>query len=102
MKKRTLGHIELPDPAFEEKHIYGMIGICITMGLTKKTRMRKHWSRALCDDYPLVRKCMQREGFELLYCRFLHCSDGSAPKRVLPDGKDNPAFDSKHHIRREG
>lgn len=100
-KKRSLGHIILRDPAFKDKHIHGMVGLMGTMGQTKKTRMRKHWSRAKCDDYPLVRMCMQRDLSELLYSRFLHCSDGSAPPRVLPNGDDNPAFDSKHYIRRD-
>lgn len=99
-KSRTLGRVTLPEPAFERKHIYGMLGITITMGLTKKTRMRKHWSRSLHDDYPLVRACMPRDLFELLYCRFIHCSDGNAPPRLLDeDNTPNPDFDSKWHIR---
>lgn len=99
-KSRTLGRVTLPEPAFERKHIYGMLGITITMGLTKKTRMRKHWSRSLHDDYPLVRECMSRDLFELLYCRFIHCSDGNAPPRLLDeDNTPNPDFDSKWHIR---
>ncbi|CAB1104017.1 unnamed protein product [Ectocarpus sp. CCAP 1310/34] len=99
-KTRTLGMVTLPEPAFERKHIYGMLGITITMGLTKKTRMRKHWSRSLHDDYPLVRECMSRDLFELLYCRFIHCSDGNAPPRWAGEDKTpNPEFDSKWHIR---
>ncbi|CAB1112216.1 unnamed protein product [Ectocarpus sp. CCAP 1310/34] len=99
-KTRTLGMVTLPEPAFERKHIYGMLGITITMGLTKKTHMRKHWSRSLHDDYPLVRECMSRDLFELLYCRFIHCSDGNAPPRWAGEDKTpNPEFDSKWHIR---
>ncbi|CAN0213023.1 unnamed protein product, partial [Ectocarpus sp. 12 AP-2014] len=105
-KKRTHGHVTLEDPAepdqgnpFEEENIYGMVGIMITMGLTKKTRMRKHWSTSAHDDYPLVRQCMTRDKFELLYCRFIHCSDANAPSRFLDDGEDNPEYDSKWHIR---
>lgn len=85
---------------FEKEHIYGMVGVMITMGLTRKSRMRKHWSLSIRDNYPLVRQCMQRDLFELLYCRFLHCSDGSAPPRYLETGEENPDFDSKWHIRR--
>ncbi|CAN0055524.1 unnamed protein product [Pylaiella littoralis] len=105
---RSLGRTTTtaPDPAlpgqvpvFEEKHIYGMFGLLITMGLTVKSHMSAHWSTSPAHDYPLVRKCMQLDLFELLYCRFLHCSDGNAPPRLLPNGEDNPAFDSKWHIR---
>lgn len=105
-KSRTLGQITLDDPEIEgqgqpflEQHIHGLVGILITMGLTKKSRMRKHWSTSEHDNYPLVRRCMQRDLFELLYCRFIHCSDPNAPPRLLPDGEDNPAYDSKWHIR---
>eukprot|EP00752_Nemacystus_decipiens_P016861 g15093.t1 len=106
-KSATLGHVTLGERCvereiygmFEEHHIHGMIGIAITMGLTRKVRMRKHWSRSDHDNYPLVRDCMPRDLFELLYCRFLHCSDPNAPERLLPDGEENPAYDSKWHIR---
>lgn len=99
-KSRTLGKITLPDPAFEEKHIYGMLGLTITMRLTKTPRMGDHWSLDPFYNFPLVRRCMRRQMFELLYCRFIHCSDGRAPKRLLPSGQPNPAFDSTWHIRR--
>lgn len=84
--------------------MYVMVGIMMTMGHTKKVRLRKHWSTAQCFNYPLVRKCIQRDLFELPPLPIhSHCSDGSAPPRVvLPNGEANPAFDSKHHIRREG
>ncbi|CAB1109536.1 unnamed protein product [Ectocarpus sp. CCAP 1310/34] len=106
-KSATLGRVTLGERSeerntygmFEEQHIDGMIGIFITMGLTKKVRMRKHWSRSAHDNYPLVQKCMSRDVFELLYCRFLHCSDPNAPERLLPDGEENPDYDSKWHIR---
>ena len=98
-KSGTLGGITLENPAFEDKHIYGMLGIMITMGLTKKDTMRKHWSLSVHDNYPLVRECMQRDMFELLYSRFVHCSDGNARKRELPNGEPNPEYDSKWHIR---
>lgn len=106
-KSATLGRVTVGEPCegrdtdgvFEERHIHGMIGISITMGLTRKVRMRKHWSRSPHDDYPLVRQCMPRDLFELLYCRFLHCSDPNAPERLLPDGEENPDYDSKWHIR---
>lgn len=98
-KKRRQGFTTLSDPAFEVKHVYGMIGITITMGLTQKTRMRKHWSTSPFDNYPLVMKCMGRDVFELLYCRFLHCSDANAPSRLRTDGSLNPDYDSKWHIR---
>lgn len=104
-KSRTAGFITLKDPAegetgpFEERHIHGMVGIMMAMGLTRKYRMRNHWGEGPHDNYPLVRACMQRDLFELLYCRFLHCSDPNAPPRLLPDGQENPDYDSKWHIR---
>ena len=57
----------------------GMIGIVITMGLMRKVRMRKHWSRSIHDNFLLVRQCTPRDVFELLYCRFLHCSNPNIP-----------------------
>jgi len=106
-KSATLGRTTLGERSegsknygmFEERHIHGMIGISITMGLTRKVRMRKHWSRSIHDNYLLVRQCMPRDEFELLYCRFLHCSNPNAPERLLPDGEENPHYDSKWHIR---
>lgn len=104
-KSRTAGFktLDVPEDGeegpFEERHIHGMVGIIITMGLTKKVRMRKQWGTSPHDNYPLVQECMQRDLFELLYSRFLHCSDPNAPSRSLPDGEDNPAYDSKWHIR---
>ena len=95
-KSLTLGRTTLPSPAdgrggpFEVKHIYGMIGILVTMGLTKKTRMRKHWSMDVNDDYELVRKCMPRDFFELLYCRFLHFSDANAPPAKVCSDNGTP------------
>lgn len=70
------------------------------MRLTRTTRMGAHWSLDPFHDYPLVRRCMQEDLFSQLYCRFIHYSDGNAPKRLLPNGEPNPAFDSKWHIRR--
>ncbi|CAB1110363.1 unnamed protein product [Ectocarpus sp. CCAP 1310/34] len=54
-KSATLGRVTLGERSeehntygmFEEQHIDGMISIFITMGFTKKVRMRKHWSREL-------------------------------------------------------
>ncbi|CAB1104775.1 unnamed protein product [Ectocarpus sp. CCAP 1310/34] len=61
--------------------------------------MRKHWSESAHDNYPMVQECMQRDLFELLYSRFLPCSDPNAPPRQLPTGEDNPEYDLKWHIR---
>ncbi|CAM9692425.1 unnamed protein product [Pylaiella littoralis] len=71
------------------------------MGFTNKLRMRKHWSASPLHNCPPLRECMQRDFFELLYCRFLHCSDGNAPPRWEDEGENipNPNFDSKWHIR---
>ncbi|CAB1115123.1 unnamed protein product [Ectocarpus sp. CCAP 1310/34] len=42
---------------------------------------------------------ISRDLFEMLYCRFIHCSDGNAPPRLLDeDNTPNPDFDSKWHI----
>ncbi|CAB1112975.1 unnamed protein product [Ectocarpus sp. CCAP 1310/34] len=65
-KSATLGRVTLGERSeerntygmFEEQHIDGMIGIFITIGLTKKVRMQKNWSRSAHDNYPLVQKCM--------------------------------------------
>ena len=74
-------------------HVYGVMGILITMGITQKRRMTDHWGVSLHDNYPLVRSCMPRDLFLLFYSRFLHMASAA------PVGQDHPNYDSKHHIR---
>lgn len=80
--------------AFERKHLYGVMGILITAGLTQKRRLSDHWGTEPYDDYKLVRACMTRDVFMLFYSRFFHM----APTIGKLD-KDHPDYDSKHHIR---
>ncbi|CAB1112373.1 unnamed protein product [Ectocarpus sp. CCAP 1310/34] len=47
--------------AFERKHLYSVMGILITAGLTKKPRIIDHWAVGAHDNYPLVRACMPRD-----------------------------------------
>ena len=101
-KKVFKGHAEIPEVVLDDgttarrfgaKHVYGMLDVLITMGITQKRRMANHWGTTAHDDYPLVRNCMSRDLFFLLYSRFLHVAPAVSVKR------GDPAFDSKHHIR---
>ncbi|CAB1112026.1 unnamed protein product [Ectocarpus sp. CCAP 1310/34] len=80
--------------AFERKHLYGVMGILITTRLTKKPRIIDYWGVEAHDNYPLVRACMPRDLFILFYGRFFHLAP---PTGKL--NKDDPQYDSKHHIR---
>ncbi|CAB1112099.1 unnamed protein product [Ectocarpus sp. CCAP 1310/34] len=69
-KKVVRGFQEVPskkmangsrENAFERKHLYGVMGILITAGLTKKPRIIDHWAVGAHDNYPLVRACMPRD-----------------------------------------
>ena len=102
-KKLTSGFSSVPSKTkpdgsivygFERMHLYGMIGILITAGLTQKSRLSEHWGTGPHDDYPLVRSCMPRDLFMLFYSRFFHM----APT-ITPLHKDDPDYDSKHHCR---
>lgn len=102
-KKPRTGLAEVPSEdrpdgskvyGFDRKHLYGVMGILVTAGITQKRRLTDHWGTGDHDNYPLVRKCMPRDLFTLFYCRFFHM----APViEALP--KTHPEYDSKHHIR---
>ncbi|CAB1098217.1 unnamed protein product [Ectocarpus sp. CCAP 1310/34] len=79
---------------FHRKHLYGVMGILISAGITQKRRLTDHWGVGDHANYPLVRKCMPRDLFTLFYCRFFHM----APV-IEALSKTHPEYDSKHHIR---
>ncbi|CAN0423419.1 unnamed protein product, partial [Pylaiella littoralis] len=80
---------------FQRHHLYGVIGILVTGGLTQKRRFTNHWGVSPDHDYSRVRECMPRDLFLLFYSRFFHI----APPTGKVDKKD-PNYDSKHHIRK--
>ncbi|CAB1105275.1 unnamed protein product [Ectocarpus sp. CCAP 1310/34] len=80
--------------AFERKHLYGVMGILITAGLTRKPRIIDHWGVGAHDNYPLARACMPRDLFIMFYDRFFHLAPPTGKLK-----KDDPQYDSKHHIR---
>ena len=79
---------------FERMHLFGMIVILITAGLTQKRRLADHWGKGFHDDYILVRSSMPRDLFMLFYSRFFHMAPTTTPL-----SKDDPDYDSKHHCR---
>lgn len=68
--------------------LYGALGILLTMGFTRLPSMKNHWSQSPHFDFPLIRECMPRDFFFLIYCRFLH---------LAPSGEEGD--DRLHHIR---
>lgn len=71
----------------------GVIGIVITMGLVKLPEFSNHWCTGAFHDFTLVRQCMPRELFFLIYSRFFHMAPAGQPAR------DEEGFDSLHCIR---
>ena len=100
-KKTTKGHCQVPKgkvdgtevDGFDRTHVYGVLGILITMGITQKRRMTDHWGTSQHDNYPLIRTCMPRDLFLLFYSRFFHMASAA------PVDKGHEDYDSKHHIR---
>lgn len=76
----------------------GVLGIVITMGVVKLPEMARHWDTQEYYDYVQVRRCMARDLFSLIYCRFFHMASSGAPKR-LKDGTQEDGYDALHHIR---
>lgn len=79
---------------FERKHLHGVLDILIAAGLVQRRRITDHWGTGEFDDSPVIRACMPRDLFLLFYSRFFHL----APT-IGHVSKDNPEYDSKHHIR---
>lgn len=102
-KKLRRGRIELPHPsqgvgAFESNTIHGMIGISMRLGLCRRPRFAMQWGLNEWDSCSPVRRCMQRDFFILLYCRFLHANLPGAPSRFV-NGEHNTEYDSLYHVR---
>ncbi|CAN0075118.1 unnamed protein product [Sphacelaria rigidula] len=58
------------------------------MRFTRLPRTKDHWSTSPFFDLKLIRRCMPRDLFTLIYCRFLH---------LAPSGEGSG--DKLHHIR---
>lgn len=76
----------------------GVIGIVITLGLVKLPQISDHWDTDPFHDFKLVRDCMTRDMFTLIYCRFFHMASAGAPKRLRLGGYEE-GWDALHHIR---
>lgn len=83
-----MGTQRWPEGGISADMLYGALGILLTMGFTRLPRMKDHWSTKPFFDFLLVRQCMPRDLFMLIYCRFLH---------LAPSGEG--ADDKLHHIR---
>ena len=78
---------------FERKHLHSVLGILIAAALVQRRRITDHWG-TVEFDIPVIRACMPRDLFFLFYSRFLHLAPA-----IGHVNKDNPDYDSKHHIR---
>lgn len=61
--------------------MYGVLGIVLTMSLVKLPEMADHWDVSPFHDFVLVRQCMPRDLFFLIYGRFFHMAPGGSPKK---------------------
>lgn len=78
--------------------MYGILGIILAMGLVKLPEIVDHWDLDTFHDFVLVRGCLTRDMFRLIYGRFLHMAAGGAAKRDK-DGPFPSDWDALHHIR---
>lgn len=76
----------------------GVIGIVIAIGLVQLPELKDHWCTSEFHNFKLIRDCMPRDTFAIIYCRFFHMADAGAPLR-LKDGSMEEGWDSLHHIR---
>lgn len=83
--------------AFTRQHLYGVMGIVMTSGLTQLRRQTDQWGTSPDLDFVWVRQCMPRDFFLLFYSRFFHM----APPIGEVD-KNDPSDDAKHHCRYSG
>lgn len=78
--------------SFERKHLHGVLGVCITAGITRKVCLAMHWGLGPSDDYPLIRACMPHDFFMLLHERSSFLQRDPAAVKV---DRDHPAFGPK-------
>ena len=74
---------------FERKHLYGVLGICITTGITRKQRLADHWGLGPFDNYLLIRACMPYDLFMLFYESSTFLQVDPAINRI---DRNHPAF----------
>lgn len=95
-KKKTssLGRATWPEDGITLAMMYGVLGIVLTLGLVKLPK----WDLSPYHDFGLVRDCMQRDMFLLIYSRFFHMAPAPSPKRYK-DGSHDEGWDALWHIR---
>lgn len=98
-KKAHLGRSSWPEDGITTDMMYGVIGIVLTLGLVKLPLMGDHWDTSPYHDFVLIRECMKRDMFFLIYSRFFHMASAPSPKRHK-DGSQDAGWDALHHIRR--
>ncbi|CAB1116288.1 unnamed protein product [Ectocarpus sp. CCAP 1310/34] len=106
-KKARKGKSSWPKKAITKSMMQGVIGIrsdlsAATGGHFQATNaaVHDHLSCHSFHDYKLVRACLPRDTFLLIYGRFFHMASSGAPER-LQDGTTEPCWDSLHDIRYE-
>lgn len=93
-----LGSSTWPENGITINMMYGVLGIVLALGLIKLPEMGDHWDLDSFHDFILIRDCMPREMFFLIYCRFFHMAPAPSPKR-LKDGSHEEGWDALWHIR---
>ncbi|CAB1119648.1 unnamed protein product [Ectocarpus sp. CCAP 1310/34] len=99
-QKARKGKSSWPKKGITKSMMQGVISIILTIGLVQLPAMHDHWSCHSFHDYKLVRACLPRDMFLLIYGRFFHMASSGAPER-LQGGTTEPGWDSLHHIRYE-
>ena len=73
--------------------MYGVLRIVLALGLINLPEMGDHLDVDAFHDFILIRDCMPREMFFLVYCRFFTWCPPPSPKR-LKDGSHEEEWDA--------
>ncbi|CAM9685636.1 unnamed protein product [Pylaiella littoralis] len=84
-KKANNGNARWPEGGIDMSTMYSLFGIVLALGLVKLPAMEDHWDVSKFHDFELLRSCMIRDMFALIYCRFFHMAPGGGPKRRRDD-----------------
>ena len=97
-KKGCKGKTFWPAKGITKSMMMGVIGIVLAIGLVQLPELADHWCTTEFHNFKLIRDCMPRDMFGIIYCRFFHMADAGASLR-LKDGSIESGWDALHHIR---
>ena len=88
MRSSQWGRQKWPEGGIGRTDVLAMVGLLIHMGVVHLPRMEDHWSADPFYDFRLVRNCMPRDFFFLMYSRFFHVADSVNDVEVMSSTDD--------------